>query len=280
MKIEKILLKEHFEGLGESPAVLETYIQPCDNEYKITNRPAMIIFPGGGYHFTSHREAEPVALRFATLGYQCFVLWYTCAPARYPQQLLEGTAAVAYVRQHAEEFNVDPKRISVMGFSAGGHCAGMAGTLWAEPIVAEKLGVEPLAARPDAMVLCYPVISGGEYAHRGSFDNLLGEDPSEALLHKTSLEYAVNETTPPTFLWTSADDNCVPGENTLMMALSLKKHNVPYELHVFGSLPHGASLANEQVYASGVAHAGINPRVAKWPEECDCWLREQYARMQ
>lgn len=279
MKIEKILLREQFEGLGDSPAILETYIQTYDEEVKVKDRPAMIIFPGGGYHFTSHRESEPVALRFATLGYQCFVVWYTCAPARYPQQLLEGAAAVAYVRQHAEEFCIDPERISVMGFSAGGHCAGMAGMLWGEPIVAEKLGIEPRQARPDTMVLCYPVITSGEYAHRGSFNNLLGTEPNEALLHKVSLEYAVNADTPPTFLWASADDKAVPCENSLMLALSLRKNRIPYELHVYGSLPHGASLANDQVYATGVENAGINARVAKWPEECDRWLREQYARM-
>ena len=115
MKIETYSLSDLFPGLGESRATVEAYWQTADDEIRVTERPAMVIFPGGGYAFTSHREAEPIALRFASLGYQCFVVWYSCKPVRHPLPLLEGAAAVAFVRRNAVKFGVDPRRIAVIG---------------------------------------------------------------------------------------------------------------------------------------------------------------------
>lgn len=280
MKIEKVLLKQRFADLGDSDAALEMFLHPFDKEYKISNRPAMIIFPGGGYGFTAHHEAEPVAIRFAALGYQCFVVWYSCSPkAHYPQQLLEGAAAVAYVRERAQELCIDPERISVAGFSAGGHLAGMTGTLYKEPVVTEILGIEPRMARPDSMVLCYPVIFSDDPELAWLFSSFLPEGAGEELYSKVSLELAVDEDTPPAFLWSSATDRTVTCEHSLRMALALKKKGVPFELKIYSCLPHGASLSNDQVFETGRVTISKNERVASWPEDCHRWLLEEYARM-
>ena len=142
MKFENLKLKDYFPSLADSNASVDAYIQTYDGELDVKDRPAMIIFPGGGYSGTSHRESEPVALAFAARGYQTFVVWYTCAPAQYPQQLIEGAAAVALVRKNAERFELDPKHISVLGFSAGGHLAGMVSSLYGEQVVVDALGEE------------------------------------------------------------------------------------------------------------------------------------------
>lgn len=278
MKIETYSLSDLFPGLGESRATVEAYWQTADDEIRVTERPAMVIFPGGGYAFTSHREAEPIALRFASLGYQCFVVWYSCKPARHPLPLLEGAAAVAFVRRNAVKFGVDPRRIAVIGFSAGGHCAGAVGTLFADPIVTGPLKVTPAECRPDGMVLCYSVITAGDKAHVASLHNLLGEETDPDLMAKLSLETSVTDETPPTFLWTSANDGTVPCENTLLMAQALAKHKIPFEVHIWPDLPHGASLANDQVYPTGSHHPGINARVAVWPNECHAFLTEEWRK--
>lgn len=278
MKIETMALSEQVPGLSGSGATVTAYWQPADDEIRVTRRPAMVIFPGGGYAFTSHREAEPVALRFASLGYACFVVWYSCSPARHPLPLMEGVATVAFVRRNAERFCVDPRRIAVIGFSAGGHLAGSVGTMFDDPEVIGRLGLAPAEGRPDGMVLCYPVISGTQRVNTGSFDNLLGKGYDPALAAKLSLETAVTESTPPTFLWTSANDGAVPCENTLLMAQALAAHRVPFELHIWPDLPHGASLANDQVYPTGSQSPGINARVAGWPESCHAFLTAEWRK--
>lgn len=139
-------------------------------------RPALIICPGGGYEHISDREAEPVALRFAGLGYAAFVLRYHVAPqGRWPVPQRQLLAAIDHVRVHCERYHVDPEKVIVLGFSAGGHLAGCAGTMWNKPEVYRALKKKSPAYRPDGMVLCYPVITSGPYGHRESFLNLLGE---------------------------------------------------------------------------------------------------------
>ena len=274
MKFENLKLKDYFPSLADSNASVDAYIQTYDGELDVKDRPAMIIFPGGGYSGTSHRESEPVALAFAARGYQTFVVWYTCAPAQYPQQLIEGAAAVALVRKNAERFELDPKHISVLGFSAGGHLAGMVSSLYGEQVVVDALGEEPSVMRPDSSVLCYPVVTLGESTHFGSRNCLLGthkEDPE--MIRKLSLENAVTENTPPTFIWTTANDNAVPSENSLLLALALKAHNVPYELHVFGDGPHGLSLADMKLTPMHWSPDRIDPRLQSWVDLCHSWLR-------
>ena len=137
-------------------------------------RPAVVICPGGGYAWLSEREGEPIALAFTALGFNAFVVWYRVAPNRYPRPQQDVASAVAWVRAHAAETHTDPNRIAVMGFSAGGHCAGSLGVWWPKAELWAEMGLTPEQVKPNAMVLCYPVISGGPKAHCGSFECLTG----------------------------------------------------------------------------------------------------------
>ena len=164
--------------LPKTGVVLETYLTDNRAVENSRRRPLALIFPGGAYAYRSDREAEPVALRLLGLGVQAVIVRYSVAPAVYPQALNEAAEAVAYAKAHAEEWLCDSRKIAVMGFSAGGHAACHIGVKW------PQFGEE---SRPDAMILCYPVITSGPFAHRGSIDNLLGSD-QDGLLETVSLE--------------------------------------------------------------------------------------------
>lgn len=225
-------------------------------------RPAIVICPGGGYEHLSEREAEPIALRFLALGFNCAVVWYRLAPNRFPAPQQDVAAAVAWLRLHAAETHTRPEGIAVMGFSAGGHVAGSLGVMWQNQELWQPLGLTPADVKLNAMVLCYPVISGGEYAHRGSFVNLTGEsDPAAHTAY--SLENLVTPDAPPTFLWHTWFDGAVPVENTLMMASALRRANVQAEVHIFPRGGHGLALANDITTST------------QWPEQtvedCTIW---------
>ncbi len=225
-------------------------------------RPAIVLFPGGGYTHLGTREAEPVALRFVTLGYNVFVVTYRYKPNYYPAPMQDGAAVIAYVRRHAAELQTDPNRIAVMGFSAGGHLAGFLGTTWQENRFAD-MGLSAEDVKPNAMVLGYPVLTAGEFANRGSFDALTGsEDVADHAAF--SVENLVTEHCPPAFIWTSFDDTVVPCESSLLMGLALSRRKIPAELHVFRHGPHGAALYNE--VSSGRDTNLIVPELACWPE--------------
>jgi len=266
-------LKEKFPAL-KNDVSLFTYVQ--DNSPEIApnrKRPAVIICPGGGYAFTSDREAEPLALEFMARGYQAFVLRYSVAPAKYPTALLEVAAAFAHVRDGAEKYHVCEDAISVLGFSAGGHLAASIGTLWNNPVVSETLDIPAEKVKPNALILSYPVITSGEFAHVGSFDNLTGDDAE--LREFLSLENRVGEHTPPSFIWHTFSDTFVPVENSLLFASALRKNNVPFELHIFPDGPHGLSLANKQSI-SPYANM-INDHAAVWIDLCDDWIKTMFS---
>ncbi|MCI9057165.1 MAG: alpha/beta hydrolase [Oscillospiraceae bacterium] len=242
-------------------------------------RPALIICPGGGYEHISDREAEPVALRFAGLGYAAFVLRYHVAPqGRWPVPQRQLLAAIDHVRVHCERYHVDPEKVIVLGFSAGGHLAGCAGTMWNKPEVYRALKKKSPAYRPDGMVLCYPVITSGPYGHRESFLNLLGERCDE-LADTVSLEKRVTRKTPPAFLWHTADDTLVPVENSLLMVKALEAREVPCELHIYPHGRHGQSLADHTVYAEADMHR-LSVSCGVWVERCDAWLRRRFLQKQ
>ena len=163
---------------GSQPyAKLVTYIQDDSAEIGIASRPLVLVCPGGGYEFTSDREAEPLALQFLAMGYHAAVLRYSVAPAVFPMSLCELAWSVGLVREHAEEWHVNPEQIIVLGCSAGGHLVASLGVFWNRDFLAKALGAEGGDRRhwrPDGLILCYPVITSGEYAHRGSFENLIG----------------------------------------------------------------------------------------------------------
>jgi acetyl esterase/lipase len=256
---------------GERVPTLTTYLLEGE-----AARPAVIVCPGGGYRYTSPREAEPIALKFNAAGYHAFVLDYSVAPRRHPQPLLDAARAIRLVRERSAAWKVVADKVAVCGFSAGAHVAASLGTLWGASPVAAAPGsrnAPEASARPDALILCYPVISSGEFAHRGSFENLLGPDATGEELAAMSLELRVDERTPPTLLWHTYDDPSVPLENSLLFARALREKGVPFELHVYPHGPHGLSLATKETDSGTM---GSYPHVATWMGLCVEWLEGQW----
>ena len=234
------------------------------------SRRSIVICPGGGYHFLSDREAEPIALRFAGMGFNCFVVHYRVAPSRYPLPQQDVACAVAYVRRHADELHSHPDKIAVMGFSAGGHAAGSLGVWWPRAELWQPLSPEDV--RPNAMVLCYPVVTGGSFAHRGSFVNLTGTEDASA--HTAfSLEEHVTPAAPPAFLWHTWEDGAVPVENTLLMATALHRCGVPAEVHIFPHGGHGLALADETTTRAGQTDMLLED-CSRWPLLASRFLKD------
>ena len=239
-------------------------------------RPLILVCPGGGYNHTSDREAEIVAMQFNAMGYHTAVLRYSCAPAVFPTALLELTRAVAFFREHAGEYCIDPDRIAVLGFSAAGHLAASLGVFWNTEWFAQirkENGVNLTAEqiRPDGLILAYPVITSGEFAHRGSFDDLLGEmrcrDPF--WLTRMSLEKQDLKDVPPVFMWHTSYDGSVPLENSLYFATELIRARKPVEYHIFPGDVHGIGLADWRTYSPG---RDMDTPAVKWIGLAHTWL--------
>jgi acetyl esterase/lipase len=226
-------------------------------------RGAVIVLPGGGYEMKADHEGAPIARMLNEAGISAFVLDYRVSPYRHPIPLLDAQRAVRLVRSRAKEFGIRPDRIAILGFSAGGHLASTAGTHFdaGNPHAVDPVDRE--SCRPDAMVLCYPVVSLGEFTHEGSRNNLIGGSPTADLRNSLSNELMVGNDTPPAFIWHTADDEAVPVENSLLFAGSLSAHGIEFELHVFPHGPHGLGLAPG------------DPTVGKWPELCTAWLKRR-----
>lgn len=283
MIVKKMNISEIYPQIPDFGAYITTYFTEKSNEINFGKRPAIVIFPGGGYWFTSDREADPIALKFASEGYQVAIVRYStkdkAKEAYYPQQILEGFAAINYIRDHADELNVDINKVAVIGFSAGGHMAGMMGTLYGEKVVTDTFGKTAAQMRPDAMVLSYAVLSSGEFGHRDSFWHLLGDAAAHnpEMRKKVDVIENVTKDTPPAFLWTTFNDDCVPAQNSIMMATKMLENGVPCELHMYHNMGHGASLCNFTVAGNpDIAKFDTNKEhVSGWIKLCMEWLREQ-----
>lgn len=232
-----------YEG---NKAWLLTYIHSDMAEIEPQIRPLVLVVPGGGYGYTADREAEPVALRFAAAGFNAAVLRYSVFPVKYPISLCQLALAVAYIKENAGRLRTDPDRIITCGFSAGGHLAASLGNSWNSSELSRLTGKEAELMRPAGQILCYSVITSGEKAHRGSFDNLIGREADEKLTEALSIEKHVGAHTPKSFIWHTFADKLVPVENSLMMAQALRAAGVPFELHIFPEGWHGLSLADRE----------------------------------
>ena len=224
-----------------------------------------------------------MAMRFLAAGMHAFVLRYSVAPNQFPASLLELAEAVALVRDHAQEWNIDPQQIMICGFSAGGHLCASLGTLWKDPVIGNAMegripagssqtGGKEAPWRPNGMILSYPVISMTLFAHEESRQMLLGDQNCEELAEKLSLQNRVTEDTVPTFLWTTQEDELVPVENTLMFAAALQRHHVPLELHLYEKGIHGLSLCD--VTTENTADQ-IVPDNTGWMDAAIRWLRRR-----
>lgn len=248
---------------------LDSSIEMRPNE----KRPVILMCPGGGYEMTSDREAEPMAMQFLAMGYHVAVLRYSVCPVRYPAALLQVAESVLYLKEHADEYHIDPEKIVVQGCSAGGHLAANYGIAWNSPFLTKLMGMEndPERLCVAGLLLCYPVITSGEKAHEESFRNLLGEQYEEKK-EELSLENQVTPDTPPTFLWHTATDETVPVENSLYFFQACLQQGVSAELHIYPVGGHGLSLANEETCrANGI---GVQKECQSWIGLAQTWLEE------
>ena len=223
-------------------ASLVGYLREETTEMPAFNtRPAMLILPGGGYAYCSSREADPVAMQFLQAGYNVFILYYTCRgqesqPALRWQPLIDAAGAILHIRKNAVQFHIDPAKVAVCGFSAGGHLAASTAILWDAEPVRQALGICGKEALPDAVVLGYPVITSGEFRHDGS-------------------------------IWHTVEDASVPVQNSILLATALTAHKVPFELHLFAHDGHGTSTCTQEVNTP-------NRHNSAWVPLCTDWLAD------
>lgn len=296
MHIETIQLWQEF------PQVTLTAYIPYEvaNNQQSYRKPALLIFPGGAYLYTSDREAEPIALRFASLGYRTFVLHYNTyygpAPVtkemeqnpnvnvKFPQPLYDAAKAISTIRQRADEWNIDPQQIAVAGFSAGGHLAASIGVHWDKAYIAEHLDESNEQFKPNALVLGYPLIDTAmaidmmSEQEKEKFKDLYAminkamfgeQEADEEALKQLSPIHFVGPHTPPAFLWHTSEDDLVLTAHSLSFALELCKHRIPHELHIFEKGGHGLALAD----ATTATHADhIQPAAAAWVSLVHHWL--------
>ena len=227
---------------------------------------AMVICPGGAYQHLAPHEGNDYALWLNQHGVTCFVLKYRLGSNgyRHPAMINDAARAVRWVRAHADDYKIDMKRVGIMGSSAGGHLASTLLTHFDAGDTNSTDAVERQSSRPDLGILCYAVISLGEFAHKGSRDNLLGKNPSPDLVKLLSNELQVTTNTPTCFLWTTFEDKTVPMENTMLFAEALRKNHVPFALHIYEKGGHGMGLKDKFPFA--------NPH--PWAGDCLFWLKE------
>jgi len=227
------------------------------------NGSAIVICPGGGYgHLAESHEGREVATWLNSHGVTAFMLRYRLAPRyRHPAPLQDAQRAIRIVRARAAEWQLDPQRIGILGFSAGGHLASTAGTHFDQGDPKAEDPVERVGCRPDVLVLGYPVISlTSSFTHVGSRNNLLGKTPDAELLESLSNEKQVTRETPPTFLFHTSEDSGVPAENSILFYTALHAKRVPVEMHIYEKGRHGLGLAAK------------DPVLSTWADRCIAWL--------
>ena len=300
MYSEKIRLFENREDI-----TLTTYIQnDADKMLGGLKRPAILICPGGGYMKCATQEAEPVALRFAAMGYHTFVLRYSTyfsldsegtfpkekedikvrEHCIFPNPMLEIAKAMLLIREHSQEWNVDIDRIGICGFSAGAHNVAMYANNWNSELVSNYFKASSEKIRPVAVILGY--IAGDYYFtkideieetkelfFRVSYTAIVGkQELSDEDIERMSPSKHVNRDTPPTFLWATYEDHTVSVKNTLKLAESLADNRIPFEVHIFEEGHHGLSLATQE---SAKVKMQINQDAAKWVELAEAWLQKR-----
>lgn len=247
MLLERIENKEEvfiplWEGLSENEMenTKESYLIPFLID---KTSPCFIVCPGGGYEAVCMtNEGVATALELNSYGYNAVILSYRVAPNQYPTPQQDLIRAIRYVRAHSKKFNLYNDQVVLMGYSAAGHLCGSVAALYNE-IEDSTHAYDHISARPDALVLCYPVISFIKNPHVGSADNLLGKEANYEERASKSVENLITENYPPTFLWHCEADDLVPCSNSVTMAEALSKHNIPHKLCIYPNGGHGCSLA-------------------------------------
>jgi acetyl esterase/lipase len=300
MITKTIQLYEDLEDVTLTTYLLDDSRQMLDGQA----RPAVLVCPGGAYLSCSDREGEPVALRFAAMGYHAFVLRYSTyfegePPAFplppemavnpksvHPAPVRDIARAFLTIRAHADEWLVDMERVALCGFSAGAHNCAMYAVYWGDPVITDFFGQDPAVFKPAAAILCYGIAD--YHLMFGEFDDPFAQQisgaagnaflgtktPSKKLLDAVSPALHVTANTPPTFLWATAGDKLVPVENTTRMATALARAGAPFEVHIFEDGPHGLSLADQSTAGSLME---LEPGTAVWIDLAEAWLVKRFA---
>ena len=254
-------------ALGGAPEDVPTLTPYRAPKEKATGA-AVVVCPGGGYGHLADHEGRPVAEWLNSTGVTAFVLKYRLGPRyHHPAMLQDAARAIRTVRARAADWGLDPARVGILGFSAGGHLASTAGTHFDAGRADAADPVERVSSRPDVMILIYPVITMREKTHAGSRKNLLGDNPSPELVALLSNEEQVTKESPPAFLVHTMTDTAVPVENTLMFVSALRRAGVPFELHLYERGPHGFGLGTAR------ENRPADPVLSTWPARCADWLR-------
>ncbi len=266
MKIQRIFLGEGAE--------LDIYLADPVGNYL---RKGLLVIPGGGYGgVCADREGEPIGLAFMPYGFNVFVLHYSVRSSGrvFPIQLIQASRAMKYIKNHAQDWQMDGEKIFVTGSSAGGHLAASLGTMWHLPQVYEAVEMPYGYNKPAGMILSYPVVTGMyDWCHEGSVQNAFCTDePTQEQRRAFSIELHVDEKSCPMFLMHTSDDQTVDIRHALVLAESYRKAGLPFELHVYPSAPHGIALANKITAGNNPAHD--NARIADWVAQAAGWADE------
>lgn len=265
MTTETIFLRDDDQAVK-----IQTFIHDDSTNVIAGKRSAIVVLAGGGYLFQANdREGEPVAINYFAAGYNCFLVNYSVnEKAAFPRPVEDVSKAIVHIRRNAEKYNIDPEKVYVIGFSAGGHLAAAIGTFWHEDWAKADEDMTYGENKPTATLTCYPVITGDtKYYHHDSFMRLLGykidkQDTSQEELDKYSVEKHITEKTVPTFIWHTFEDTCVPVENSLLYAAALKKAGIHFEMHIYPKGDHGLALATHETWWG--ADILDDPHVATW----------------
>lgn len=272
----KVELPVHYREYGidnnDFTPTLDTYIIDQNPELPSeTPRPLVVVCPGGSYAFCSKREGESVALKLVSYGFNACVLTYSCAPMDYPAAYLDLCEAINFVRNNATKWNIDRNKIIIMGFSAAGHLAASHSVFWNTGLAQKYLPYSANDLKPNAICLCYPVITSGDFTHKDTINNVLGKlSKDESMRNSVSLEKHVNKDVPPCFIWHTFEDTAVPMENSLMFVKALRENNISFEYHVFPKGEHGLSLATSETASK---KEQIRPEVAIWTDMFARWVQ-------
>ena len=222
---------------------------------------AIIVVPGGAYTVVSGTEADPVALSYMLEGFISIILHYS-VKTPYPVPMKELACAIDYLRKNSDKYYIDKDKISVIGFSAGGHLTASYGYLYKHPDFINKANLESENIKPNCLVLAYPVISMGEYTHKDTRKNITGDD--EKLYNLLSAEKNVDNTYPPTFIWTTKEDKSVSYLNSTLFVDALKQNNIKHEFFLYPYLNHALSVINPLMYSQETLNDVKMQEVSKW----------------
>lgn len=277
--IHETIRIENSENFSLTTYILQNY--QSFSEGRI--RPLVLVVPGGGYSHYGQREQEAVAVRMNSLGFHAAILHYSLAPMCFPQALCDVAEAVALIRDNAKKWNVDPEKIILCGFSAGGHLSASLGCFWNSDFLKKYISRTSEEIRPNFLCLCYPVVTADEkFCHRGSVQNVIGSIPEEealsickslgknSMFDVVSIEKNISACFPPTFIWHTLKDEAVSAKNTILLAAALFDNNIDCEYHLFNRGRHALALAEKET--ANLDESYIEKECAVWPELFKNWF--------